>query len=241
MEDNPGLSQETLNDYKTRYDGVFYQRYVLGQWVPAEGIIYLDFANNTDQYLIDDPIRWAKDRNTRFSTLMIGVDFGGNKSATKFQATGITPAGVVVALDEEYIKEEIDPDSLNRRFSAFEQEIERKYGSSQTRADSAEQILIRGLSHTAQKEGLKTQVRNALKLQINDRIRLTLLLMKQGRLYVSKSCTHLIDAFKTAVYDSDKLDDTRLDDGSTDIDSLDAFEYSIEPWYKQLERYGFMR
>lgn len=244
MTDNPSLDKKTLERYQSMYDGVFYDRYVKGLWVAAEGLIYQDFANNTAKYLIDDPLKWCADNKTRFSTIMLGVDFGGTGSATKFQATGITPGGVVVALDEEYIDHkqvEIDPDALNRSFSTFAKTIRDKYGASQTRADSAEQILIRGLFHTAQKEALLTQVKNALKMPINDRIMLTLLLMKQGRLFVSKNCQHLIEAFQTAMYDPDKFNDTRLDDGTTDIDSLDAFEYSIEPWFKQLESYGFMR
>ena len=241
MTDNPSLSDKTLARYESMYSGVFYQRYIQGLWVAAEGLVYQDFANNAEKYLIDDPLDWCSENNTRFTTIMIGVDFGGTGSATKFQATGITPRGVVVALDEEYIKGEVDPDALNRKYATFCRTITGKYGNAQTRADSAEQILIRGLFHTAQRENLGTQVKNALKMPINDRIMLTLLLMKQGRLFVSRSCPHLIEAFQTAVYDSKKFEDVRLDDGTTDIDSLDAFEYSIEPWYKQLEQYGFKR
>lgn len=241
MEDNPSLSEKTLERYKSMYSGVFYQRYILGEWVAAEGLVYQDFANNTEKYLIGDPLEWCQKNKTRFTTIMIGVDFGGNGSATKFQATGITPGGVVVALEEEYIKGEVDPDALNKRYALFVKAINGKYGNGQTRADSAEQILIRGLIHTAQREKLGTQVKNALKMPINDRIMLVLLLMKQGRIFVSTNCPHLIEAFRTAVYDSKKFEDVRLDDGTTDIDSLDAFEYSIEPWYKQLEQYGFKR
>lgn len=50
----------------------------------------------------------------------------------------------------------------------------------------------------------------------------------------------MIDALQTAIYDPDKFEDERLDDGTSDIDSLDAFEYSIEPYYKDLERAGHM-
>lgn len=241
MRDNPGLSEKTLARYENMYAGIFYDRYVRGLWVAAEGVVYKDFANNTEKYLIDDPLKWAEEQGTKFSVISIGVDFGGTKSATKFQATGITEDHRVVALEEEYIKnEEIDPDALNRRFATFTQMVTSKYGYSQTRADSAETVLIRGLDHTAQKMRLGTQVKNALKLQITDRIRLVVLLMKQGRFKVSRSCPHLIDALQTAIYDSDKFEDERLDDGTSDIDSLDAFEYSIEPYYKDLERAGHM-
>ena len=241
MKDNPGLSEKTLARYENMYAGIFYDRYVRGLWVAAEGVVYKDFANNTEKYLIDDPLKWAEEQGTKFSVISIGVDFGGTKSATKFQATGITKDYRVVALEEEYIKnEEIDPDALNRRFATFCQLITSKYGYSQTRADSAETVLIRGLDHTAQKMRLGTQVKNALKLKITDRIRLVVLLMKQGRFNVSRSCHHLIDALQTAIYDPDKFEDERLDDGTSDIDSLDAFEYSIEPYYKDLERAGHM-
>lgn len=241
MTDNPGLSKRTLERYENMYAGIFYDRYVRGLWVAAEGIVYKDFANDTEKYLIGDPLEWAKQNGTSFSIISIGVDFGGTKSATKFQATGITKNFRVVALEEEYIKnEEIDPDALNRRFATFCQLITSKYGYSQTRADSAETVLIRGLDHTAQKFRLGTQVKNALKMQITDRIRLVVLLMKQGRFKVSRNCPHLIDALQSAIYDPDKFEDERLDDGTSDIDSLDAFEYSIEPYYKDLERAGHM-
>lgn len=241
MTDNPGLSKRTLERYENMYAGIFYDRYVRGLWVAAEGIVYKDFANDTEKYLIGDPLEWAKQNGTSFSIISIGVDFGGTKSATKFQATGITKDFRVVALEEEYIKnEEIDPNALNRRFATYCQLITSKYGYSQTRADSAETVLIRGLDHTAQKMHLGTQVKNAMKLQITDRIRLVVLLMKQGRFKVSRNCPHLIDAMQTAIYDPDKFEDERLDDGTSDIDSLDAFEYSIEPYYKDLERAGHM-
>ena len=242
MTDNPGLSKRTLERYENMYAGIFYDRYVRGLWVAAEGIVYKDFANDTEKYLIGDPLEWAKQNGASFSIISIGVDFGGTKSATKFQATGITKDFRVVALEEEYIKnEEIDPNALNRRFATFCQLITSKYGYSQTRADSAETVLIRGLDHTAQKMHLGTQVKNAMKLQITDRIRLVVLLMKQGRFKVSRNCPHLIDALQSAIYDPDKFEDERLDDGTSDIDSLDAFEYSIEPYYKELERAGHMR
>ncbi len=241
MRDNPGLSEKTLARYENMYAGIFYDRYVRGMWVAAEGVVYKDFANDTEKYLIGDPLEWAEENDTKFSVISIGVDFGGTKSATKFQATGITKDFRVVALEEDYIKnEEIDPDALNRRFATFCQLITSKYGYSQTRADSAETVLIRGLDHTAQKMHLGTQVKNAMKLQITDRIRLVMLLMKQGRFKVSRSCPHLIDALQTAIYDPTKFADERLDDGTSDIDSLDAFEYSIEPYYKDLERAGNM-
>lgn len=40
MEDNLSLSEEIKARYRSMYSGVFFQRYILGLWVMAEGIIY---------------------------------------------------------------------------------------------------------------------------------------------------------------------------------------------------------
>lgn len=45
MTDNPSLSEERLEEYRRVFTGVFYQRYVLGEWVLAEGLVYPNFDN----------------------------------------------------------------------------------------------------------------------------------------------------------------------------------------------------
>lgn len=40
LEDNPSLSPATVARYKRLFAGVFYQRYILGLWVLAEGLVY---------------------------------------------------------------------------------------------------------------------------------------------------------------------------------------------------------
>jgi PBSX family phage terminase large subunit len=46
MQDNPSLSAKTLERYETMYSGVFYDRYILGKWVAAEGLIYPMFGES---------------------------------------------------------------------------------------------------------------------------------------------------------------------------------------------------
>lgn len=46
MEDNPSLTEEIKERYRKIYSGVFYQRFILGQWIAAEGVIY-DFFNES--------------------------------------------------------------------------------------------------------------------------------------------------------------------------------------------------
>ena len=51
LRDNPGLSEETIQRYEKSFSGVFYQRYVLGEWVAAEGLVYPFFSAGQDAYL----------------------------------------------------------------------------------------------------------------------------------------------------------------------------------------------
>ena len=55
MEDNPGLTDAIRQRYKSMYAGIFYSRYILGQWVMSEGLIYdmFDLAENV--YRADIP------------------------------------------------------------------------------------------------------------------------------------------------------------------------------------------
>lgn len=43
MDDNPSLDEETKERYRKMFVGVFFQRFILGLWVLAEGIIYPNF------------------------------------------------------------------------------------------------------------------------------------------------------------------------------------------------------
>jgi PBSX family phage terminase large subunit len=55
MDDNLSLSSETRKRYEQLYKGVFYQRFIKGLWVIAEGAIYKDVY--TEELLYDDDDR----------------------------------------------------------------------------------------------------------------------------------------------------------------------------------------
>lgn len=40
MDDNPSLSQAVKNRYKSLYSGAFYERFIEGKWVAADGLVY---------------------------------------------------------------------------------------------------------------------------------------------------------------------------------------------------------
>lgn len=248
--DNINITQERLREIESRYDvnSIWYMRDIKGMRVVASGLIYRRFADDTStkQYAFG-----LKERPKDLMEINLGIDFGGSGSGHSFTATGITRGyRMVVALASEWIsckdesgnQIEIDPEMLGNMFCNFCQRILSRYGYvTIVYADSAEQTLIAGIRSSLRKNGLGwIRVENALKAEINDRINATAILMAQGRFgYVEGECNSLVNALCTAVWDPKELTkNVRLDDGTSDIDSLDSFEYTFERRISQLIKYG---
>ena len=77
-----------VENLKREYAGtVYYDRYINGLWVAAEGSIYRTFADNLEKFIITD--EWLKAHP--LSTATIGVDFGGNRSGHAFTLHRVYP------------------------------------------------------------------------------------------------------------------------------------------------------
>lgn len=68
LDDNNSLGEKEKNRYRNNYQGVFYKRYILGQWCAAEGLIY-------DMYDIEkDPIDKIKEPLSK--DCYVSIDYG---------------------------------------------------------------------------------------------------------------------------------------------------------------------
>ena len=228
MTDNLTLSRGVLERYRGLWPhgSVFYKRFILGRWVAADGLIYQQFADNVNEYLITE--KWLKEHEIVYA--VIGVDFGGTKSAHSFTLTGFTREyRQVVVLDEYYCRKRLNPKQLQDDFVDFVKRAQARYKVYEAYCDSAEQTLISGLETACVQNHVNIDIRNALKGPINDRIAFYNSLIAQHRWKVMKHCRNIISAFEEAVYDDTKKNmDVRLDDGEMNVDSLDSTEYSTE-------------
>ena len=237
MTDNLTLSRQVLERYRRMFTGVFYQRNVLGLWVAAEGKIYTAFSQD---HIIDRK-EWEAAEDGAFTHPMrrlltavtMGVDFGGSKSSHAFNLTGFTCGfRQLITLKEKRITKGMNPKELEAAFIDFVKECRAEYPQlHEIYCDSAEQVLIRGFQSAVRTAGIPVAVRNARKGEILDRIRFYCAMQSSMRYYILSGCTETIRAFEDAVWDEEK-EDVRLDDGSTNIDSLDAQEYSSEPFMR---------
>ena len=223
IDDNPFLDAAFVENLKREYRGtVLYDRYIKGLWVAAEGVVYRLFADHPEQFIVDDvpgTIRYAT----------IGVDFGGGTSAHAFSCMGFTSRNAIVCLADYREQAALDPTKLERDFVDFVRMCQMQWLVTDVWCDSAEQTLINGLRAAAAQARLGVNIGNAQKKPINDRIRALCILMGAGRFYINRRCEATIDALKSALWDSNhNTEDVRLDNGTTNIDSLDALEYSFE-------------
>lgn len=230
--DNATLSKERIAEIETQYnkETVWYRRDILGERAVAEGLIYQQFADDPERYIIDPSLLdYTQPSHYIFNECVIGVDFGGGTSAHSFTCTGFTPRGEIVVLADERIKEALTPDKLNQAFITFLKACKMRWNVFDVYCDSAEQTLINGLRMAVAHERIGVNILNAMKAKINERIKCLLVLMSADRFKVSRNATNTIEALKTAIWDKTKLtEDIRLDNGTTNIDSLDSLEYTFE-------------
>ena len=233
MDDNLSLSEAVKGRYRGMYTGVFFKRYILGEWKSADGVIYRQFADEPERFILDDV-----PQDIFIGTM--GLDFGGNGSAHAGCLVGITRGyRSIVILDEYYRKEVIDTGTISDDVCGFVQRSQAQVRATSIWCDSAETTLIKGIRIEVFARHIPVEVRNARKGEIIDRIRLCDMLMSQGRFFILRRCKHTIAALSEAVWDSKSpTRDRRLDDGSTNIDSLDALEYALEPHANRLIEFG---
>jgi PBSX family phage terminase large subunit len=242
--DNPFLDPKFVEELCKEYDGtVYYDRYIKGLWKRAEGAIYRKFADNTKAFyckvvdFLQDDIGVKQILKSTIQEIVVGVDFGGNKSGHAFVATAKTNGYKdLIALKSERHFGELLSEDLNKLVTDFCKQVISQYGPiDYVYWDNAETVLGRGIKAALEKEIPSITVRPALKDTVNDRIRCTTMLMGLGRFWYCDGCNSLKDALTDSVWNQkNETKDERLDDGSTDIDSLDAFEYTFERAMRKL-------
>lgn len=232
-------NEEYFENLRKEYESlgqVFYERFILGLWVLAEGLIYKQFNDNKDLFMKDDAVD-EKENKLNFLIISIGVDYGATKGETELKATGITPYFKEAwTIDEEKLVGLYAPEDFYKAFVNFYKRVVDQYGKvTHSFADygALGQVLTFGLNRYLQQEKIPLKVDDCSKGKIIDRIYMDQMLFAQHRRFILKKCKYLKEAYEQAVW-SDKEPDTRLDDGTTPIDDLDASEYSMFPFYDKL-------
>lgn len=91
LEDNTTLPEEYIRNLRREYSGVYFERFIQGRWVAAEGAVYPMF----------DPKKHVCRDEPRLLAQWIGVDLG-HSNPTCFLRLGVDEGGVIRVTDEYY-------------------------------------------------------------------------------------------------------------------------------------------
>lgn len=224
LDDNDTIPKETIADMKREYTGVFYDRFILGKWVQAEGLIYSKFANCKQDYITDTfPVN-------ELQSVHIGIDYGASKSKTAFVCIGFTRGyEKLIVLNESTSKGVTTPEQMYRHFLDFYNEVKAEYGYiSHCYADwgGLGQVITRGLQTYCLQNNTPVKIHDCTKYRIIERINIVSRLIGANKFKILSRCKETIEALSNAVWEEDK-DDVRLDNGTINIDVLDAMEYAF--------------
>lgn len=231
--DNVNLSKENLEAEISKYEkgSVYYKRDILGLRCAAEGIVFRDFAEHTEKYMIKKENlpkiwRWVD----------IGFDIGGSGSAYAMTCSAMGSDGVVYVLKAEKKQaQDLPMDEVEKYVFDFLENTKRLYGISidNVNCDHSD-VVINTLNEGEYIFG------KTYKPPLKDRPFLLSRLMAQGRLRLADGeCGDLTDELKNVVYDPKSEEPIILDDGSMQIDTVDSFVYSLSrEWNYLIKKEG---
>lgn len=244
---NLSISDEKLRNVLSTYNknSIWYKRDILGMRIASAGILFGEIANNKARYMEDV---------ARSGFITTGVDFGKNGSAHAFCSQRISrnfDYVDVLRSDEvdctqngESVSDTLGVGEilarLEKGFIGHIKYVLKKWGSIEgIFCDNAEPELIEFLRKALIRNGLSIPIYGSTKIEISSRIHLSGILFMQDRIkFVKNETEEIVKAFQEATQDEEANDDRWLDDGTSDIDILDAYHYGVERWYKQLLRIG---
>ena len=237
--DNNALTMEQKLAYASLYDpnSVEYKRNVLGESQAAEGIIYTYFNNNKEKCIIQekDEFTFLKGHSGFVS---IGIDYSlGGSSKTAFVSSWVLDnfRMIYVFADELLDTRDKTTQWIVDKFKEFLQKVQKRSHNAVRLvfADYAQKILTNSIRNATRQIAPNVQVLDCVKDKINNRIELKNSLMCQGKYFICSTATNVLDATEAAVWDS-KHPDTRLDNGTYSVDTLDAEEYTWSKYIKKL-------
>ena len=184
MADNPGLSDEVRERYVNTFQGTFYRRFVLGEWVAAEGLVY-DFFD--ESFLQDPP------PEQEMEEWYVSCDYG-TSNPTSMGLWG-RKNGVWYRVSEYYY----DGRAARRQKTdeEYADDLARLAGGRTIRAVVADPSAA-SFCETLRRRGWRVKKADN---QVLSGIRLTARLLKSGKIVICKGCGDAIREFSLYRWD----------------------------------------
>ena len=209
MRDNPSLSDAIRKRYESLYTGVFYQRFILGKWVAADGVIY-DFFDGS--YVMPVP-------EGRLEKYYISCDYGTSNPAS-FGLWGLRD-GVWYRVKEYYFA------SREEGYQKTDAEYVEDFLS------LADGVKLEGAvvdpSAASFIQALSRRGVHVIKADNNviSGIRVTADLLKRGRIVICDTCRDAIREFSLYVWDRAAETDRPVKENDHAMDEIRYFAVTV--------------
>ena len=209
MGDNPGLSPAVRSRYDRLYTGVFYRRYVLGQWCKAEGLIYAFDENVHICHRPPETGRWY-----------ISVDYG---TQNPFSAgLWCVNQGVAVRVREFYHSgRDSGRTFTDEEYYAALEELAGDKPVEQVIVDPSAASFIAVIRRRG-----RFRVRRA-RNQVLPGIRLVSSLLQQGKLLIAPGCRDALREFSLYCWEDDPGQDVPRKENDHAMDDIRYFAMSV--------------
>lgn len=217
LDDNPSLDEQIKDDLKKKYQGLWYKRFILGQWVLAEGSVY-DFFDSK-YHIVDAPPTYAK-------YYLLGIDYGTSNAFAAILVGFNDNHKPMLWAEKEYYWDS-KAMGYQKTDAEYAYDLQREFGGYPIR------LLYLDPSAASFQTELRRQkmpVKQANN-EIVDGIRCVATLMSQNNLVVCSSCHNLIKEIEGYVWD-EKAVKRGVDKPLKQRDhAVDAFRYAIFSHY----------
>ena len=208
MKDNPSLSEKMIKRYESLYSGVFYQRYILGLWVVAQGLVYSEFG---EENITDEKPDGAE--------YYVSVDYGTLNpfSAGLWSVTG----GKAVRIKEYYYSgRETNIQKTDEEYCDEIELLTAGYKIKSVIVDPSAASFIAAL----RKRGFHVRKANN---DVLDGIRATATMLKNGDIVIHRSCVNTIREFGVYAWDDKSSVDKVIKDNDHAMDDVRYFVYTV--------------
>ena len=187
MEDNLSLTEKIRQRYASLYSGVFYQRYILGLWVVAEGIIYDMFSEA--KHVISNITSSAAPK------YYVSCDYG-TQNATVFLLWESGLNGKWYCIDEYYYSGR--DESTQKTDNAYADDYEAFIGDRKIEAIIVDPAAASFIAELRKRGHKVIKARN----DVLDGIRFVGMLLNLGKIFFHSKCKNTIKEFNSYVWDT---------------------------------------
>lgn len=223
LDDNIYLDEDYKKNLIAEYQSMstfYYQRFVLGDFVRAEGLVFPEFAEHPERHYIK-----AEEVPKSFRFCEVGFDIGGNGSAYALTCSAYGYDNKVYVLKSEKTQAaELKMSDIERLVMKFGKAVEDKYGVNIAMLNCDHiAVIVNSLN-----DNTKYRADLCYKPPLEDRPFLISKMFADDRIkFVEGECDDLIDELRNLVFDEKSDRAIPLDDGTMQIDTWDSLIYSI--------------